>query len=482
MEPPPLASPLLLLLLFLVFPRPDLASAASCHPDDEAGLLGFKSAITADPSGILASWKPGTDCCAWNGVTCLSGDRVTSLWVSGRPDRPAAYLSGTISPSLSKLQELDGIYLRDLRNISGPFPDLLFRLPKLKFVYIDNNRLSGRLPSAIGKLAGLGALSLEGNEFAGPIPASISELTQLTQLKLGGNSLSGAIPSGIRLLKDLSLLSLAGNRLTGPVPDFLGSLTNLRFLMLSHNKLSGTIPATLSGLAPTLANLELGHNALTGRIPDFLGNFRTLDTLDLSSNRFRGVVPKSFANLTKIFNLDLSRNRLVDPFPQMYVKGIESLDLSHNRFRLGQIPSWVTSSTIIYSLKLAGCGIKMRMEDWKPKETYFYDYIDLSENQISGSPAGLLNRTDFLVGFAAAGNRLRFDMGALRIPQTMRQLDVSRNLAYGKVPEAVSGLDSLNVSYNRLCGRIPDGAKKFAAAAFAGNRCLCGPPLGPCKS
>ncbi|KAI3442574.1 LRRNT_2 domain-containing protein [Psidium guajava] len=479
MKPPALTLPLL--LLFLISQCPKLASAASCHPDDEAGLLGFKSAVTADPSGILASWKPGTDCCAWGGVTCRSGDRVTSIWVSGQLDRPAAYLSGTISPSLSKLQDLEGIYLMNLRNISGRFPDLLFRLPKLGYLYIENNKLSGQLPAAIGKLAGLEALSLEGNEFSGPIPGSISELTRLTQLKLGGNSLSGAIPGGIRRLKNLTVLSLERNRLTGPVPDYLGSLTNLRFLQLSHNKLSGGIPATISGLAPTLAYLELGHNALTGQIPDFLSKFRVLDTLDLSSNKFHGVVPKSFANLTKIFNLDLSRNLLVDPFPQLYVKGIESLDLSYNRFKLGQIPSWVTSSPIIYSLKLANCGIKMRMEDWKPKQTYFYDYIDLSENQISGSPVGLLNRTEFLVGFGASGNMLRFDMGGLKIPKTMKQLDVSRNLAYGKVPAAVSSLESLNVSYNHLCGKIPDSATKFAATSFVGNDCLCGPPLGPCK-
>lgn len=479
MKPPPLTLPLL--LLFLISQCLKLAFAASCHPDDEAGLLGFKSAIVADPSGILASWKPGTDCCSWAGVTCRSGDRVTSIWVSGQLDRPAAYLSGTISPSLSKLQDLEGIYLMNLRNISGRFPDLLFRLPKLGYLYIENNKLSGQLPAALGKLAGLEALSLEGNEFSGPIPGSISELTRLTQLKLGGNSLSGAIPGGIRRLKNLTVLSLERNRLTGPVPDYLGSLANLRILRLSHNKLSGEIPATISGLAPTLAYLELGHNALTGQIPDFLAKFRVLDTLDLSSNKFHGVVPKSFANLTKIFNLDLSRNLLVDPFPQLYVKGIESLDLSYNRFKLGQIPSWVTSSPIIYSLKLANCGIKMRMEDWKPKQTYFYDYIDLSENQISGSPVGLLNRTEFLVGFGASGNKLRFDMGGLKIPKTMKQLDVSRNLVYGKVPVAVSSLESLNVSYNHLCGKIPDAATKFAATSFVGNDCLCGPPLGPCK-
>jgi Leucine-rich repeat (LRR) protein len=63
--------------------------------------------------------------------------------------------------------------------------------------------------------------------------------------------------------------------------------------------------------------------------------------LDLSKNQFTGTVPKSFANLTKIFNLDLSDNFLVDPFPVMNVKGIESLDLSRNMFHLKEIPKWV---------------------------------------------------------------------------------------------------------------------------------------------
>ncbi|KAI9199957.1 hypothetical protein LWI28_000842 [Acer negundo] len=207
-----------------------------------------------------------------------------------------------------------------------------------------------------------------------------------------------------------------------------------------------------------------------------------LDTLDLSQNRFSGTVPKSFGNLTKIskiFNLDLSHNSLVDPFPVMNVEGIESLDLSYNTFHLNQIPKWVTSSLIIYSLKLAKCGLKLKLDDWKPAETYSYDYIDLSENKISGSPVPLLNRTDYLVGFWVSGNMLKFNIESLRIVKRLKNLNLSRNLVFGKLPEAVSGLDKLNVSYNHLCGKIP--AAKFPATAYVGNDCLCGSPLQPCK-
>lgn len=216
-----------------------------------------------------------------------------------------------------------------------------------------------------------------------------------------------------------------------------------------------------------------------GQIPDFLGNFTALDTLDLSWNQFSGTVPKTFAKLTKIFNLDLSHNFLVDPFPEMSVKGIESLDLSYNHFHLGTIPKWVTSSEIIYSLKLAKCGLKFKLDDWKPSETYFYDYIDLSENEITGSPTQLLNKTDYLVGFWASGNQLRFDFSKLRIVKTLKYLDVSRSMVFGKVPEGITGLEKLNVSHNHLCGRLPPS--KFPASAFQGNDCLCGSPLSACK-
>ncbi|KAI8002587.1 Leucine-rich repeat protein FLOR 1 [Camellia lanceoleosa] len=123
---------------------------------------------------------------------------------------------------------------------------------------------------------------------------------------------------------------------------------------------------------------------------------------------------------------------------------------------------------------------KIKPDDWKPEETYFYDYIDLSDNEISGSPVGLLNRTNYLVGFQASGNRIRFDMESVKFPNTLKDLDLSRNLVFGKLPKAISGLEKLNVSNNHLCGPIPPN--KFPASAFSGNDCLCGSPLSPCKA
>ncbi|KAL3845716.1 hypothetical protein ACJIZ3_003119 [Penstemon smallii] len=473
---------LFLLLLFTIFISLSCLTslaAARCHVDDETGLLDFKSGIKTDPSRMLSSWIKGTDCCKWFGITCSTSNRVTTLTLVGRPNNLTQSLSGTISPSLSKLMLMHSIFLQDLKNLEGPFPYFLLNLPNIQYVYIENNKLSGPIPINISKMVHLSSLSLEGNRFSGPIPSSIGELTQLTQLRLGLNLLTGTIPNSIQRLKNLTLLHLDHNQISGTIPEIFSGFSNLRTLNFGYNKLTGKIPSGISSLAPLLAFLELGHNFLSGPIPDFLGKFQTLDTLDLSWNNFSGIVPKTFANLTKIFNLDLSHNLLVDPFPEMNVKGIESLDLSYNKFHLGTIPRWVTTSTIIYSLKLAKCGIKMKLDDWKPTDTYFYDYIDLSENEITGSAVTLLNRTDYLVGFYASGNKLKFDLGKLRIVKSLKDLDLSKNLVVGNVPKGVTGLEKLNVSYNHLCGKIP--STKFEASVFVGNDCLCGSPLPNCK-
>nr|GMD72784.1 receptor-like protein 12 [Ipomoea batatas] len=428
-------------------------TAASCHPDDEAGLLGFKSGITSDPSGLLSSWVSGSNCCQWSHIRCLTKNRVTTLVLYGYEEFNQT-LKGTISPSLAKLKYLDTILLKHLKGLTGPFPNFLFKLPRIQTVSIDDNKLSGRIPNTIGKLTQVLFLSFEGNRFTGPIPSSVGELTQLTALNFGGNLL------------------------TGTIPDFFDSFPELTTLKLSYNRFSGKIPGSISSLSPQLESLELGHNNLRGKIPDFLGTFQAIVTLDLSGNHFSGVVPQSFLNLTTLFNLNLSHNSLEDPFPEMNVAVALTLDLSYNNFHLKDIPSFVTSSPNMFDLRLVKCGLKINLDDWKPQEYLSYYYIDLSENDITGSPIGFLNRTDSMWGFYASGNKLKFDLEKLRI--NVAELDLSRNMVFGKVPEAIAQLQKVNLSHNRLCGQLPP--TNFSASAFAGNACLCGAPLPPCKA
>ncbi|PIA29859.1 hypothetical protein AQUCO_05800143v1 [Aquilegia coerulea] len=472
----------LLALTLLYFSISAYPCFAKCHVDDETGLLAFKAGITQDPMGMLSSWISGSDCCTWNGITCLANKRVYGLSVYEGTD-PIFSLSGTISPSLSKVQYLRGLNLQNLQNLTGTFPTFIFNLPDLNTLSLDNNKLSGPLPLDIGQklYRRLVDLSLSQNQFTGPIPSSISQLIHLRNLDLGSNLFSGLIPSGIQQMKHLVFLNLEKNQLSGKIPDFFTPLTFLRKLDLSHNKFSGEFPPSIAFLAPRLELLDLGYNLLTGKIPDYLGNFQKLDRLDLSYNQLTGVVPKNFRNLTDILYLELGHNHLVDPFPEMIVKfNFGSLDLSYNKFNLGTIPKWVESSTLIQSLKLAGCGLKFRLEDFKPSEKHFFNYIDLSDNQISGTPVGLMNETTLLQLFWASGNQLQFNLSDLRLPDGLKTLVLARNQIFGKVPQNISRLEKGDLSHNHLCGPIP--TTKLPVRAFIGNDCLCGSPLPPCRN
>ncbi|GAB4845079.1 hypothetical protein Ancab_038485 [Ancistrocladus abbreviatus] len=83
------------------------------------------------PSGLLQSWKPRTDCRAWEGISCQpdNGTRVNSISPYRQPDKPNGYLS-------------------------------------------VNNKLSGQLSANIGNLTQLQAIGLAGNKFTSIIPKS----------------------------------------------------------------------------------------------------------------------------------------------------------------------------------------------------------------------------------------------------------------------------------------------------------------------
>ena len=129
----------LLFPLFLITSIFLSSSFATCHVDDETGLLAFKSGIKSDPSGLLSSWIKGTKCCTWEGISCDQDSRVNTLSIYGDLVNPAKYLSGTISLKLRKLKNLSSFSLVDTRNISGPFPDFSFDIPNIQIIYIENN-------------------------------------------------------------------------------------------------------------------------------------------------------------------------------------------------------------------------------------------------------------------------------------------------------------------------------------------------------
>lgn len=260
----------------------------------------------------------------------------------------------------------------------------------------------------------------------------------------------------------VALTIFADDKLSGQIPPLVGDLPFLENLMFHKlPNLIGPIPPTIAKLH-NLKYLDLSWNGLSGSIPSFLGSLSNLDYLDLSFNRLTGSIPSSLANLHHLGTLHLDRNKLTGPIPNSFgnFKGkIPYLYLSHNQLS-GKIPTSLG-----------------RVD---------FNYIDLSRNKLEGDASMIFGAKKTTEIINLSRNLLEFNMSKVVFPPTLTWLDLNHNKIFGKIPIGVVKLELqlLNVSYNALCGQIPVGGKLqgFDVYSYVHNKCLCGKPLGTCKS
>ena len=276
---------------------------------DRAALEALYDATGGSSWTTSTFWKTGAPLSAWHGVTTDEDGRVTELSLVQNQ------LSGTISPELGDLSNLEKLWLH-YNQLSGTIPPALGNLSNLTSLVLNRNQLSGTIPAALGNLTNLTSLVLDCNQLSGTIPARLGNLTNLTRLDLSENQLSGAIPATLGNLTNLTRLDLSDNQLTGEIPVELGGLTNLQWLALHSNQLTGEIPAELGGLT-RLRDLWLGGNQLSGEIPTELGNLSTIlmRGLGLSGNQLSGSIPAALGNLKHLLGLGLSGNQLSGSIP-----------------------------------------------------------------------------------------------------------------------------------------------------------------------
>ncbi|KAH7853381.1 hypothetical protein Vadar_001783 [Vaccinium darrowii] len=93
------------------------------------------------------------------------------------------------------------------------------------------------------------------------------------------------------------------------------------------------------------------------------------------------------------------------------------------------------------------------------------------------------NKTTQIFDFSR--NMFEFNLSNVVFPASLLSLKLNHNKIFGSLPVGLTALNYfqfLNVSYNRLCGKIPTGGKlqSFDATTYFHNRCLCGAPLAAC--
>ncbi|XP_059655601.1 protein NSP-INTERACTING KINASE 2-like [Cornus florida] len=177
-------------------------------------LMDIKRSLM-DPHNVLENWdENAVDPCSWTMVSCsLPDNQVIGLGT------PSQNLSGTLSPSIGNLTNLQIVLLQN-NNISGSIPFEIGRLPKLHTLDLSNNNFSGEIPSSLANLKSLQYLRLNNNSLFGAIPLSLSNMSQLSFLDLSFNNLSGPVP---RLAKTFSILGNPMICATGKEADCNGT-------------------------------------------------------------------------------------------------------------------------------------------------------------------------------------------------------------------------------------------------------------------
>ncbi|KAJ4748859.1 Polygalacturonase inhibitor protein [Rhynchospora pubera] len=222
---------------------------------------------------------------------------------------------------------------------------------------------------------------------------------------------------------------------TAPFPEAICGLTKLRILVIYQIPgLYGQIPSCITKLF-NLNQVLISETSVSGRVPHFYNN-SNLDAIILASNNLSHSIPPSLSTLPILTFLNLSSNHLTGTIPKSLVNV------------------------------------------WG---------FDVGNNQLHGDASFLFSNQSKAGIIVLANNSFKFDLSYVEFSDNLYEIDLSHNKIYGKVPASFAtavGLYHANLSFNRLCGELPQGGimGRFSAADFANNRCLCGYPLPPCSN
>ncbi|GLT82347.1 hypothetical protein SLE2022_007330 [Rubroshorea leprosula] len=477
------------------------AAGVRCIERERQALLMFKQSLV-DEQDVLSTWgseERRKDCCSWTGVKC-SNRTGHVIWL----DLHEKSLSGTLSPSLFKLQYLTYLNLswNDIGSIR--IPESISSLKQLKYLDLSGNRLSGSLPSLLGNLSSLRFLDLGSNEFQSVENLEwLSHLSLLKYLDLSGIDLS-KVNNWLQLvnkLPHLTNLQLRSCNLLDVVPEPLpmnNTSASLAVLKLSYNNLTAAMFQWLFNFSNSLVQLDLSDNQLQGLIPEAFGSMIFLEELNLSDNQFEGGIQKSFGNMCKLRLLYLSYNNLEGMLPEFFgnLSGcleltLESLYIIGNRF-MGPLPYAIRNFSSLKELFLKDNALNGTVPNFIGLLSEL-EYLCLWGNSFNGViTEAHFSKLSKLKWLALSSNFLRFNISPDWIPpfqldyiflrscklgpkfpkwlQTQRSflsLDISSNEISDSIPtwfwELSSRAGEINISCNRIYGILPHLSMKFSS-------------------
>eukprot|EP01018_Ginkgo_biloba_P031536 Gb_16966 [translate_table: standard] len=457
-------------LLMSVCVAPD-----GCPLEESEALLAFKRSLN-DEFDYLSSWKDGSDCCSWEGISCYGKPKhVSSVDLSGF--KFSTSIDGHMDSFLFQLKHLRHLDLKgiNLGMAREGLKNAFSSLSNLTYLGLSNCDLSGVMPAWLGNMSSLISLDLSVNSLSGQISPTLSKLVGLTYLDLSYNQLSGAIPFSLVNLSALTFLNLGSNQLNESIPSSLVLPSRLEYVDLSSNKMAGTfISETLLQNLTKLIALDLSSSGVSINITSaWIPLFQTLDTLDLTSCNIGGAIPNWISTQFFLRKLRLSDCNLVGHIPSWlwdfssdlsYVNlsknslqgriiprpmTLEVLDLSMNHFS-GHIPPDIDIFlSQVHPRELDGGNFQMVGADLR-RALYLHD------NNFTGQIPSSLGKLEYLSALDISNNYLR----GLSLANCSHLwiLNVANNQLEGKLPDEFSQLQSLlslNLENNRFNGALP---------------------------
>jgi uncharacterized protein YjbI with pentapeptide repeats len=342
------------------------SSALLCSQEQSIALLQFKGLFSFwqsasfhcdDSHPKMETWKEGSDCCLWDGVTCdkVRGD-VIGL------DLSCSWLQGTIpsNSSLFLLHHLQRINLAfnnfESSNISSGFG----QFSMLRYLNLSHSYFFGQVPIELSHLSQLASLDLSSsykfqrrsvydrNGESVPLvklqtsvlESLLQNLTKLRELHLNRINMSSISLSSFKnLSSSLTSLALEACQLSGTLPDSIFRLPNLRKLNLNgNNELMGFFP--MVNWTNPLRFLDVSYTLFSGELPKSIGNLKFLRYLGLSSCNFSKSLPPTLGNLIQLTFFDLSYNSFSGEIPSSLsnLKALDYFDLHSNNLN-GKISS-----------------------------------------------------------------------------------------------------------------------------------------------
>ncbi|XP_024199512.2 receptor-like protein EIX2 [Rosa chinensis] len=400
-------------------------------------------------------------------------------------------IEGQLPKTIGRLCSLQSLDLSH-NNLSGSIPDVFGNLSSLLHLRLDVNSIEGQLPKTVGRLCSLQSLDVSHNNLSGSIPDVFGNLSSLLDLFLGFNSIEGQLPKTVGRLCSLQLLDLSHNNLSGSIPDVFGNLSSLLDLYLGFNSIEGQLPKTIGRLCSlqsfdlsrnnhsgefsefinqvlfgcagnSLTSLYLSGNQLTGRIPERIGSLSNLEDLNVSMNSLTGVITEAhFSNLSKLQKLDLSSNSLTLNIRSDWLPPFQLVRISLMSCKMGPyFPKWLRTSLRSFNeLDLSDAGISDIIPSWFQDNSMKVSQslvLNLSSNQLKGPihslPSGL-------VYVDLSSNKLsgRISFLCTSKDRNLKFLDLSNNSFSGELPNCWKHLENLiilDLSNNAFSGKFP---------------------------